>query len=181
MPCRLQLERTVSRQPRLDAVDRLRIAGARLSNVQLGGRLQRALQIHRPRAKCVGERQQNAADLLGFLFLQRHDVVVDVDRAQWFEEKACAARRRAVSDSRNAAPVFHLHHQHVAAVAFGDDELLKIFCRLLAAQVRFERAAQPRPLFTEPVADDLQLGAGVIDHLPRLIDLLPRLRDLAFE
>ena len=82
MPRRLQLERPVGRQPRLDAVDRLREPGARLANVELGGRLDRPLQIHRPRAERVGQRQQDAADLFGFLLLQRDDVVVDFDRAQ---------------------------------------------------------------------------------------------------
>ena len=108
MPRRLQLERAVGRQRRLDAVDRLREARARLQHVELGRRVDRALQIAGARAERVGQREQDAPDLLGFLLLERDDVVVDLDGAERLEEQARAARRRAVHDARNAAAVLGL-------------------------------------------------------------------------
>ena len=97
---RLQLERAVGRQRRLDAVDRLREARPRLQHVELGRRLDRPLQVGGARAERVGQRQQDAADLLGFLLLERDDVVVDLDGAERLEKQARAARRRAVHDAR---------------------------------------------------------------------------------
>ena len=47
MPRRLELERAVGRQPRLNAVYRLRIAGARLSDVNLCCGFDRPMQIDR--------------------------------------------------------------------------------------------------------------------------------------
>ena len=63
------------------------------------------------------------------------------------------------------AAVLGLHDEHVAAVPLGDDLLLQVLRRVLAAQVRLERAAQPRPLLAQPVADQLQLRARVVDHV----------------
>ena len=74
-----------------------------------------------------------------------------------------------------------LHDEHVAAVALGDDLILQVLRGLLATQIRLERAAQPRPLLAQPLANELQLGARVVDHLARRIDLVARLRDLALE
>ena len=101
MPRRLQLERAVGRQRRLDAVDRLREARARLQHVELGRRLDRPLQVGRARAERVGQRQQNPPDFFGFLLLERDDVVVDLDGAERLEKQARAARRRAVHDAGN--------------------------------------------------------------------------------
>ena len=108
MPRRLQLERAVGRERRLDAVDRLGEARPRLQHVELGRRVDRPLQVGRARAERVGQREQDAADLLGLLLLERDDVVVDLDRAERLEKQARAARRRAVHDARNAAAVLGL-------------------------------------------------------------------------
>ena len=118
------------------------------------------------RAERVGQRQQDAPDLLGLLLLERDDVVVDLDRAERLEKQARAARRAAVHDARNRGAVLGAHHQHVAAVALGDDLLLQVLRRVLAAQVRLERAAQPRALLAQPIADALQL-AGSHGRRPR--------------
>ena len=71
-----------------------------------------------------------------------------------------------------AAAMLGLHDQHVAAVALGDDLLLQVLRRVLAAQVRLERAAQPRALLAQPIADALQLRARVVDDLAGRIDLV---------
>ena len=64
------------------------------------------------------------------------------------------------------AAVLGLDDEHVAAVALGDDLILQVFRGLLAAQVRLERAAQPRALLAQALANELQLGARV-DRRPR--------------
>ena len=82
-----------------------------------------------PRAKGVGQRQQNAADFLELLLLERDDVVVDLDGAERLEEQARAARGGAVHDAGDARAVLGLDDEHVPAVAFGDDLLLQILWR----------------------------------------------------
>ena len=66
----------------------------------------------------------------------------------------------------NRAAVLGLARQHVAAVPLGDDLILQILRRVLAAQVRLERAAQPRPLLAQPVANQLA-APGWRDRRPR--------------
>ena len=144
-------------------------------------RLDRALQIERPAPELVRQREQDAPDLLGFLLLERHDVVVDLDGAQRLEEQAGAARRTAVDDARDGRAVLGAHHQHEAAVAVGDDLVLQVLRRVAAAQERLERAPQARPLPPQALAHRLQLGAGVVGHLARGLDLVPGLGDLAAE
>ena len=68
-------------------------------DVELGGDVERALEIVGPAAERVGQRQQDAADLLGLLLLERDDLVVDLDRLERLEEQAGAARRAAVHDA----------------------------------------------------------------------------------
>ena len=73
-------------------------------------------------------------------------------------------------DSRDRAAVFGAHDQHVAAVAIGDDLLLQVLRRVLAAQVGLERAAQPRRclrsrsrmLFSSGLASSTTSPAGSI-------------------
>ena len=74
-----------------------------------------------------------------------------------------------------------LHEEHVAAVPFRDDLVLQILRGVLAAQVRLERASQARALLAQPLPNELQLGARVVDDLTRRVDLVARLRRLAFE
>ena len=51
------------------------------------------------------------------------------------------------------AAVLGLDEEHVAAVPLGDDLILQILRGVLAAQVRLERAAQPRALLAEAIAN----------------------------
>ena len=82
----------------------------------------------------------------------------------------------------NRRPVLGADDEHVAAVAIGDDLLLQVLRRVLAAQVRFERAAQPRALLAQPIAKALQLRARIV-HAPRPTGSILRRtsRDLALE
>src|SRR5262245_66123030 len=84
-------------------------------------------------------------------------------------------------DARDPAPVLGLDDQDVAPVALGDNLVLQVLLRVLAAQVRLECAAKAGPLFAEAIADDLQFRAGMVDDLAGGIDLVARLRDLALE
>ena len=56
-------------------------------------------------AEAIGQREQDAVDLFGFLLLERDDLVVDFDRAERLEEQGGAARRAAVDDARDRAAV----------------------------------------------------------------------------
>src|SRR2546428_12269347 len=101
-------------------------ARPRLQHVQLRRRLDRPLQIAGPRAERVGEREENTPNLFVLLLLERDDVVVDLDRAERLEEKARAARRRAVHHAGNVAAMLALDDEHVAAVPPGDHLILAI-------------------------------------------------------
>ena len=71
--------------------------------------------------------------------------------------------------------------EHVAAVAIGDDLLLQVLRRVLAAQVGLERAAQPRALLAQPIADAPQLRARIVHDLAGGIDLAADVGDLRLE
>ena len=145
MPRRAQLEAAIGRRaPAATPSTRSENSRPRLQHVELGGGVHGPLQIAGALAERVGEREQNAADFLRFLLLERDDVVVDLDRAERLEEEAGAAAGAAVHDARDRRAMLAAHDQHVAAVAIGDDLLLQVLRGVAAAQVRFERAAQPR-------------------------------------
>ena len=84
-------------------------------------------------------------------------------------------------DAGNPAAMLGLHEEHVAAVPFRDDLVLQILRGVLAAQVRLERASQARALLAQPLPNELQLGARMVDDITRRVDLVARLRRLAFE
>ena len=174
MPRRLQLECAVGRERRFDAVDRLREARASLEHVQFGGRVDGVRHLRRAGAEAIREGEQNPANLLGLLLLERDDVVVDFDGAERLEVQARAAGRRPVHDAGDPVAVLGLHDDHVATVAFGDDLFLQVLGGVLPAQVRLERAAQPRLLLPHLVADRAQRRAGVIDDVAGRIDLFAR-------
>jgi len=181
MAGRPQLETAVARDRRLDAAHQGREAGLGLDHVELGRGVQRPLQIERPAAEGIGERQQDAPDLRRFLLLQRHDLVVDVHRAEGLEVEARAARRAAVNDPGDGRPVLGADDQHVAAVAVGDDLVLQVAGGVAPPEVRLERAAQAGPLAAQAVTDRSQLGARVVGHLAARVDLLADLRCLGLE
>ncbi|OFW32198.1 MAG: hypothetical protein A3G76_09275 [Acidobacteria bacterium RIFCSPLOWO2_12_FULL_65_11] len=84
-------------------------------------------------------------------------------------------------DAGNGATMLGPDEQDVPAVALGDDLVLEVLRRLLAAQVRLERAAQSRALLAQSLANELQLRAGMIDDFAGGVDLVPCLRRLAPE
>jgi len=86
-----------------------------------------------------------------------------------------------VHDAGNAAAVLGLDDEHVAAVPLGDHLLLQVFRRLLAAEVRLERGAQPRSLFPQAVAQQFQLRARIVDDVAGRVDLGADLRHLVPE
>ena len=132
-------------------------------------------------AQGVGQRQQDAMDFLRLLLLERDDLVVDLDRAQRLEEQARAAARAAVHDAGDRRPMLGADDEHVAAVAVGDDLLLQILRRVLAAQIGLERAAQPGPLLAQALTDAAKLRARVVDDVAAGIDLPADVGDLRLE
>src|SRR5262249_1602237 len=103
--------------------------------------------------KAVGQFEQDAADLLRLLFLQRDDVVVDLDSGQRLEKQACTAGRSAVHDPRNSPAMFGSHDEDVAAVAIGDAVVLKVLRRVALSQERLECAPELRTLTPQAVAN----------------------------
>ena len=114
-------------------------------------------------------------------FFESNDVVVDLDGAERLEIEARPAPRAAMDDARDRGPVFGADHQHVAAMAIRHDLLLQIFRGVLAAEVRLQRAPQPRPLTPEAVANAPQLRRGIVDDLTGGIDLAEDVGDLVIE
>jgi hypothetical protein len=84
-------------------------------------------------------------------------------------------------DPRDGRAVLGADDQDVPAVAIGDDLLLQILRRVLAAQVGFERPAKTRALLPQAFAQVLQFGARLVDHLAGRIDLAAHVGDLALE
>ena len=90
MPRRAQFEPAVRR--RSPARPRRRRANcARLEHVERRRRVDRAMQVAAAAAERIRQREQDAADFLRFLLLERDDVVVDLDGAERLEEQARAA------------------------------------------------------------------------------------------
>ena len=153
----------------------------RLNDVELCGRIDRVTQFDRLGTEAVGQLPEDAKDLFALLLLERDDLVVDLDRAERLEIQAGAAAGAAVDNSRNRGAMLCLDDEHVAAVAIADDLILQVFRRLFSAQVRLERGAQPRALFAKLRAQSRQLGARVVVHLARWVDLAADVGDLVLE
>ena len=181
MPSRPQLQPPIRGEAGFNAVHQDREAGARLEDVELGGRVDRSLQLAGAPSKRIRQRQQNPPDLFLLLLLERDDVVVDLDRAQRLEEQACAAARTPVHDAGDRGAVFRAHDEHVATVPIRHDLLLKIFRRVFAAEVRLERSPQSRPLLAQPIPQRSQLRACVVDDVARRVDLAADVRRLMVE
>src|SRR6476661_5993222 len=77
--------------------------------------------------------------------------------------------------------MFRPYDEHVPPVAFSDDLFLQVLGGFFSAQVGLERPAEPRLLFAEPFANQLQLRARGVDDLAASVDLLADLADLAAE
>ena len=181
MTRREQLEGSIRRQPGLGAVNGLRETCARLEHVELARGFDCSLQLERSRPESTRQLEQDASDLLRLLFLERHDLVVHFDGAERFQVEARPARRSPMHNPGDAGAVLGFDHEDVPTVPLGDDLVLEVLGRVLAAQVRLQRAAQPRPLLTKPIADDAQLRAGVIDDVARRGDRIAHAGDFALE
>src|SRR5687767_10516515 len=153
----------------------------RLNDIELCSRVDRLSKLNRLQPERIGEVPQNAVHLFALLLLERYDLVVDLDCAERFEIEARAAARTAVDDAGDRRAMLRLDDEHIASVAVADDLVLQIARRVLAAKVRFERRAQPRALLPQLRAQSRQLGARVVVHLARRIDLASYLADLVLE
>ena len=118
-------------------------------DVELGCRVDGLSKLDRLEPERVGQVPQNAMHLFALLLLERHDLVVDLDRAERLEIEAGAAAGAAVNDAGNRRAMLGLDDEHVAAVAVADDLILQIARGVLAAQIRFERRSQTRPLLAQ--------------------------------
>ena len=179
MSSSLQLERSVSGDDRFDGARHQREPRARLDDVQRGGDFDRSLELVRPRAEGIGQREQDALHLLRLLLLERDDVVVDLDGLERLDEQAGAAGGAAVNDAGNRGSMFGANHQHVATVAVGDDLFLQILRGFASAQERIERGPQALFLSAQALADRRERRAGVVGDLAGRLDLPPDVGDLA--
>ena len=84
-------------------------------------------------------------------------------------------------DSRNRGPVLAADDEDIPAVPIRHDLLLEVLRRVPAAKVGFERAAQPRPLLSKPIAQGRQLLAGIVDDVERRTNLAPDIADFLLE
>ncbi len=165
-----QLESSLRADKRRRRVEPSREVRFRLNHVELGRGIERALQFERPSAEQVGQPEQHAPDFGGFLLFERHDLVIDFDRTERFDEQRRAARRHPMDNARDGVAMLGFEHQHGAAVPLSDDELLQVAGRLAGPQVRLEHRAQAPTLFAEPFAHRPQLRAGLVVELPARTD-----------
>ena len=177
----LQFERSVSRDDRFHRAGHQREACAGLDDVERCRDFNRAFEFIGTCAESVGERQQNAQDLLHLLLFERDDVVVDLDGLEWFDEQAGAAGRAAVDDARDRRSMLGADHQHVTAVAIGDDLFLEILRCLAAAQKRIERRSQALFLPAQAVANLRERRARVVGDVTGWFDLAANVGNLAGE
>ena len=145
-----QLEAAVGRQHRRDAGDELREAHLGLDHVELGRRIDAPVAA---RSAWRGTRRSACR------------------RMRWTSSRSCCSSATisllistVLSGSRYRlaplpelpwmmpgidAAMLGLDDEHVAAVAVADDLVLQIARGVLAAQIRFERRSQPRPLLPQ--------------------------------
>ena len=181
MPRLAQLQAAVDGDLGRDPVHDRSEARFRLQHVEVHRDVERGAQIVRARAEGVGQLEQDAADLFALALFELDDVVVDLDRRRGLEEEARAARRASVHDARHVAPVLGSHHQHVTAVSLGDDLLLQVLRRVLAAHELIERRPQPLAFLPQLVAHPAEQRAGVIEHLAAWVDGVTHSADLVLE
>ncbi len=74
-----------------------------------------------------------------------------------------------------------LHHEHVAAVAIGDDGILQIARGVALPRTSDSSVPRRRVRAPQLVADLTQLGAGVVAHVAGGVDRAAHLADLALE
>ena len=86
-----------------------------------------------------------------------------------------------MNDAGDGMAMFGADHQHLAAVAVGDDLFLQVLRRLASPDERIQCCPQSRLLLPEPFADRGKRGAGVVGHFAGGLDLAADLGDLALE
>ena len=151
------------------------------SDVQRGRDPLARVDVFAAPAEAVRQLEKNPMDLFGLLRFEFDQLVVDLHRRHRLEVQRGPAGGAAVHQARKVHTVLGLHQQHEAPVALGDDLVLEVFRRLLAAQVRLERAPQSRPLFPQPIAQRREERAGVILHVAGRRDAPADVGDLVFE
>ena len=176
-----QLERSVSCDDRFYGAGHQREACAGLNHVERRCHFDRPFELVGPCAEGVRQREQDAPDLFYLLLFQRNDLVVDLDGLERLDEQARAAGRAAMNDSGNRRSMFGANHQHMTAVAIGDDLLLEIFRGLAAAQERVERRTKALLLPAQAIANLRERGARVVRDISRRLDLPADVGDLAGE
>ena len=176
-----QLDVSGRGQQRLHGVHHVGEPGPRLQQIELLGDGEAHPEVAGAVAEPIGERQQDAEDLLGLLLLERHDVVVDLDGGHRLEEQAGAAGRGAVDDARNRRLVLGPHHDHEPAVTAGDHLFLQILRRVAAPGELLERGAQLGPLPAQPLANRGERRAGLVHDLAVDVDGATHRRDLVDE
>ena len=163
----------VGRKRRLDAVDAIREAAPAPAGRRARSPLRRSAPGRRARSRNASvsasriRRTSSASCSSSATMSLLISTVLSGSRNRLAPLRRTCRARCPGSPSRCS----ELHDQHVAAVALGDDLILQVLRGVLAAQVRLERAAQPRPLLAQPVADALQLRARVVDHLAGRVDV----------
>ena len=163
-----QFEPAILRQLRRDGASDLRQPGLGLQHVELGRHLLGSGHIVVPHPEGVGQRQQDAQHLLGFLRFELHDFVVDLDGRQRLQIQRLAAGRTAVDQAGQRRAMLGLHQEDEAAIALGDDLVLQISGGLFASQVSVQGLPQLRALAPQAVANRSERGAGVDRrHRPR--------------
>ena len=165
-----ELDPRIAGELRLHAVDETGEARPCLYDVERLGGGQRVPQLEGAPAEGGRQARQNPMDLLAFLLLQGHDVVVDLDGAERLEEQTGSAAGAAVHDAGDGGAMLRPNHQDEPSGSFGHHPFLQVLGRVPPAQVRLERAAQPVALSTQPIPQRAQPGAGVVDHLALGID-----------
>ena len=115
-----------------------------LDHVEPGGDMQRPLHDRPAALRMRRSARAGCGVILGLLFFERDDIVVDLDGFERLEEHARARRRGAMDDARDSGPVLGSHDQDVAAVPVGDDLLLEVLAVSGRAEERLQRASQPR-------------------------------------
>ena len=181
MPSGPQLQAAVGRNRWLDAIHQDRELRPRLQHVEFGRGANSPLEILAPTTEGIGQAEQDAADLDLLLLFEGDDVVVDFNGAERLEKETGTAPRTAMDDAGDRRAVFRSNDENVPSIPVGHDLLLQVFRRVLAAQIRLERAAKSGPLLAKPLAQILQLGARIIEHLAAGIDLATHVRDFMLE
>ncbi len=105
------------RERRRHARELIREASARVQRVEHDERLERFGEAIAQRTHLVGERREDALDLVALLRLDLADAVTEFHGGRRLHEQRAAAPRLVVHDAAHGVPPFAAHRDHVATVA----------------------------------------------------------------